>query len=434
MSDSTVGIGDVFRYRSSLDVTEAVVDDLPNWVAFSHDGRSKKLLLERGINIPSQTVAIDGPRQPCILIHSNPFKAGTFDTPWRDVFDIDSGYVRYFGDNKEAGVQPEAVRGNAALLKLFEQHQSPDRQVRAASSPLIFMRNAKLGKTVKGYKEFMGFGVLRAAERVSEYNRATGKTYTNYAFDCVVLSMQEESELFDWAWINDRRDPTLSIIDTERCAPACWQRWVRDGSASLDLLRRRVSSSLTIKTEQQRPAPGSSKAKTLEEVYNFYEGRKARFEALASVVAERMLGGAGAGYERGWVTSAGGDGGKDFFGRLTVGRNGFGVAKLIVLGQAKCESLNSPTGGNHIARTVARLRRGWVGVYVTTSYFSEAVQREVIEDEYPIVLINGAMVAEVVEELAHEMGVDVVDVLIYVDEQYDGMLSSRRPEELLLGS
>ena len=69
MSDSTVGIGDVFRYRSSLDVTEAVVDDLPNWVAFSHDGRSKKLLLERGINIPSQTVAIDGPRQPCILIH-----------------------------------------------------------------------------------------------------------------------------------------------------------------------------------------------------------------------------------------------------------------------------------------------------------------------------------------------------------------------------
>ena len=75
---------------------------------------------------------------------------------------------------------------------------------------------------------------------------------------------------------------------------------------------------------------------------------------------------------------------------------------------------------------------GWR--YVTTSYFSEAVQREVIEDEYPIVLINGAMVAEVVEELAHEMGIDVADVLIYVDEQYDGMLSSRRPEELLLGS
>ena len=34
---------------------------------------------------------------------------------------------------------------------------------------------------------------------------------------------------------------------------------------------------------------------------------------------------------------------------------GFGSAKVIVLGQAKCESLDSPTGGNHIARTVAKL-------------------------------------------------------------------------------
>jgi hypothetical protein len=232
MVDSTVGIGDIFRYRSSLDLADSVVDGLPNWVAFSSDGQSKKLLLESGINIPTPTAAADGPRQSCILIHSNPYKAGTADTPWRDVFDVDAGYVRYFGDNKKAGVQPETVRGNAALLKLFEQHQSPDRQVRAASSPLIFMRNAKFGKAVKGYKEFMGFGVLRAAERVSEYNRATGKTYTNYAFDCVVLSMQEEGELFDWTWINARRDPNSSVDDTVRYAPASWRRWVRDGSAT----------------------------------------------------------------------------------------------------------------------------------------------------------------------------------------------------------
>lgn len=65
----------------------------------------------------------------------------------------------------------------------------------------------------------------------------------------------------------------------------------------------------------------------------------------------------------GWITSATSDGGADFYGRLDVG-SGFGQAKLIVLGQAKCESFSSPTGGNHIARTVARLRRvGWVFSY-----------------------------------------------------------------------
>ena len=50
----------------------------------------------------------------------------------------------------------------------------------------------------------------------------------------------------------------------------------------------------------------------------------------------------------------------DFVGRLDVG-SGHSTAKLVVLGQAKCEKLQSATGGNHIARTVARLRRGWIG-------------------------------------------------------------------------
>ena len=112
---------------------------------------------------------------------------------------------------------------------------------------------------------------------------------------------------------------------------------------------------------------------------------------------------------------------------------GFGAAKLIVLGQAKCEGLNSPTGGNHIARTVARLRRGWLGVYVTTSYFSEAVQREVIEDEYPILLINGKKVAQIVLRIIHEEGhASVASFLKEVDARYDGMVKNRRPEELLL--
>ena len=111
---------------------------------------------------------------------------------------------------------------------------------------------------------------------------------------------------------------------------------------------------------------------------------------------------------------------------------GFGAAKLIVLGQAKCESLNSPTSGNHIARTVARLRRGWVGAYVTTSYFSEAVQREVIEDKYPILLVNGLLLSETVRLLAHESGISVKEFLELVDSSYDERIRSRNPEEILL--
>lgn len=43
------------------------------------------------------------------------------------------------------------------------------------------------------------------------------------------------------------------------------------------------------------------------------------------------------------------------------------------------------------------MKRGWIGAYVTTSCFSESVQKEVKEDSYPIMMINGAKVAAVVE-------------------------------------
>ena len=117
-------------------------------------------------------------------------------------------------------------------------------------------------------------------------------------------------------------------------------------------------------------------------------------------------------------------------GRLDIG-NKFGKAKIIVLGQAKCEKLDRPTGGNHIARTVARLRRGWMGVYVTTSYFSEKVQREILEDKYPILLINGLQIAETVNTIVNEEGESLPEFLRKIDEQYEEKIASRNPEEVL---
>jgi hypothetical protein len=117
---------------------------------------------------------------------------------------------------------------------------------------------------------------------------------------------------------------------------------------------------------------------------------------------------------------------------VTLG-SGFSSCNLIVVGQAKCENLNTPTGGNHIARTVARLRRGWLGVYVTTSYFSESVQREVIENRYPIILINGARIASEVNRIVYDSDNynTVVDFLLYLDSIYPERIKHRNPEEVL---
>ena len=113
-----------------------------------------------------------------------------------------------------------------------------------------------------------------------------------------------------------------------------------------------------------------------------------------------------------------------------------GKAKVIVLGQAKCERPWNATNANDIARTVARLRRGWIGVYVTTSYFSVNAQREVIEDRYPILLVQAVKVrTEEVHRMLIERGradLPALDSLLgEIDESYSPALVCRDPEELL---
>jgi len=79
------------------------------------------------------------------------------------------------------------------------------------------------------------------------------------------------------------------------------------------------------------------------------------------------------------------------------------------------------------------LKRGWIGVYVTTSYFSEAVQREVLEDKYPIMLINGVTLAKSIDKIMNQDGyAEVEDFLDKIDSKYEEQVKSRQPEELLL--
>ncbi len=108
-----------------------------------------------------------------------------------------------------------------------------------------------------------------------------------------------------------------------------------------------------------------------------------RFEGLASEVVGTYLNEGGR-YRKGWITKRSGDGGIDFVGRLDLGAVDNGL-KLVVLGQAKCRAVDSPgTGGLDLARTVARLSRGWVGAFVTTGHYTVQAQREVIDDRLPL--------------------------------------------------
>ncbi len=82
---------------------------------------------------------------------------------------------------------------------------------------------------------------------------------------------------------------------------------------------------------------------------------------------------------------------------------------------------------------MARLRRGWIGVYVTTGAYSEPAQTEMVEDQYPIVLINGMDLVRELRGMARDdHGGDLAACIEHILSAQEQAITNRRPEEILL--
>lgn len=219
------------------------------------------------------------------------------------------------------------------------------------------------GRTLqKGHLEFCGAAIIERLEMVVQRDPQSSRTFPNLVVDLAVIDLADRDDSLDWRWIVDRRDPGRSAAE-------------------------------------QRPDPGTPEADLLTEIYTHFDTRKHAFEHLAATVAGQVFEGSGSQYQRGWLTRAGGDGGMDFVGRLDAG-SAQASTPLVVLGQAKCIKPTSSISPDEVARVVARLRRGWIGVFVTTGAFSKQAQVEVIDDAYPVVLIPGGMLVREAIKLA----------------------------------
>jgi hypothetical protein len=418
--------------HGARDITKETIDGLPNFFHFTNtpDGAGQAQL-ESGFNPMAPIRSKDGERRPSILIRTSSNKAGSSQTPWHDSYDMQGGRVRYFGDAKPQHM-PDLLKpkGNKAMVLVAEQHRSSQRETRLQACPLLFFLSPR-----SGIVEFRGIGVVEGVSLVSQVDAKTGISFSNYAYDCALLSLAAEGEQLGWEWISKRKDSNISDEEALSFAPQSWQQWVNNGNSALSRLRRTVSRLGVTKKEDQLPAPGSVEESVLNEIYHFYsrDGNRSkhRFEALAELVADFVISETQGKYKSGWVTRGTGDHGVDFVGRIDIG-SGFSTTSLVVLGQAKCESLTTSTSGKDVARTVARLRRGWIGCYVTTGTFSENVQQEVTEDRYPLIMIPGAKVAEAVRTLSHQDGLSISEFLNRVDQSYESRLQNREPEQVLV--
>lgn len=374
-----------------------------------------------------KSVSVEGAgelRRPAIILLTNPLKAESEDNPWLDIVDPDTGYALFHGDNRTAARPAHEAPGNRLLEDSFPLYRTPE--LRPLAPPILLFRQAEHAGRRKGSREFCGYGIpVRLSILVQKEPRGEGR-FANLAVELTLFELGAEDEWFDWSWIDARRDPAVSSKEALRLAPAAWKQWVKDGDSALDVCRRHVFRSRLSSPADQAVLPIAER-ELLSGVCEHYRVNKHAFEALASLVASRVL---GPGCERGWVTKRSGDGGVDFVSRLTLGSE-TSATRLVVLGQAKCIEPRRSIGGRDLARVVARLQRGWVGVFVTTGVYSRAAQLELYEDKYPLILVNGRRLALELRLILNAEGVTLKELLEREDRWYDDNLQRLDPSRIL---
>ncbi len=366
----------------------------------------------------------------CIIISSNTKSRGINYNPWEDEFNEDVGYINYYGDNKRPDTDPATTRGNKYLLDQFKISHDPNPEVRATAVPIVFFETRKQGERI-----FHGYGVIKNVKLVTQYtgSGADKAYFSNYLFTFCVFSMKKEQEGFDWSWIEARKQAAkdknfLSLANA--LAPKEWKFWIKTGD--LEKVRRKVYGRSTSKKEEQLPTPGSADDKILNQIYEYYrkkDNSKAHsgdfeFEGLAKEITRLIIGDA---CHDGWVTKSSGDGGYDFVLRVDIGTKGISQVRQVVLGQAKCYRRDQRITGEAVDRVVARLKRGWIAAFVTTSFFSDPAQREILEDDYPIMLISGKQVAQTVRKYIYEKNITLQEYLDSLSRDQ----SFKSPEDIL---
>ncbi len=186
------------------------------------------------------------------------------------------------------------------------------------------------------------------------------------------------------SWLHQRAKAALAS-NLINGAPSAWKQYLKGNVRKLDLWKSNIRS-----VEAQLPPPGSPESDILSRLASL---TPTQFEAIVVALFNQMTSICHS-ITRTRPTA---DGGFDFYGSFVLPRPL--LYKINFLGEAKRYSRKTPVQPKHVSRLVARLARGQFGIFVTTSYFSKQTQQEVLSDAYPVRLVSGIDIVNIMKEL-----------------------------------
>ncbi len=299
-----------------------------------------------------------------LILVTHEVSASSALNPWEDIVDLSNAEILYWGDSKAHPTKRlDDFAGNAVLRRVYDYLLDGER---VAAPPVLHF-----SKPQAGVVKFNGLCVLDRLDLAWFYD--AGRPVRNYHARLRVLDCDRVSI----AWLHHRANAaTLASLDDHQDCPNVWHRYKRGETVTIDIWRPEVRAK-----SSQIPDKGSDDDLLLQQLvslqpFDFEKVVVAVFREVREVT-HHIEG-----------TRRTGDGGFDFFGRFVLQRPLDYVIPF--RGEVKRYSRGTAVTPKEVSRLVARLGRQEYGLFVTTSYFTEQAQREVLADSYPVHLIPGA--------------------------------------------
>lgn len=309
---------------------------------------------------------------------------------WPDFLDVETGILRYYGDNRTAGSALMSKRGNRLLSLLFEKLNSSRPEDRRDIPPVLVFSKGESGRDVV-FRGLAAPGSPRIPpdrDLIAFWRTLGSSRFQNFESYFTILDTGDAPISRRW----------LSALIDDHCrslalAPQAWRDFVASGRDGIRALAARKIPACPSRDEQL--AGDAEGRRVIERIRAHFAESEAwqGFEACAADIVAKM--------DRRFsdfrLTRPWRDGGRDALGYYDLGLPGSPNRRLRIdfALEAKCYAASHGVSVHDMSRLISRIRYRQFGVLVTTSYVNEQAYREVTEDGHPILIVTGRDVASV---------------------------------------
>lgn len=307
-----------------------------------------------------------GKREFLVFVSTN--ASSQKPNPWEDIFNMEEGTVRYWGDaNSDTNPDPAEADGNGWVKKDYCETYAQGN--RADAPPVLLFESSK-----KGYTTFRGVSIITGLN--IERHKEEGETVVNYLFELAILDADEVS----LEWIHRKARTGVDVG-----GPNAWQEWVEEGR-----IRRYSIWKDNIRSKAAQEPEGRYKDLLVdirERLDNPNKGKK--LEYLVQFLMEDMEN-----ISEVSQTPSTGDKGVDLTGRINLFSDMLlGDVDTEIDFKAQVKNKGSSVSGKELSRLASRVNDGEIGLFFTTSHYTRSAQEENL-NTYPVRLFSGKDLVE----------------------------------------